>query len=189
MEIGQIKLVVLGGSLGKCTGNDNGVNTYATVAKSSWRRIEPYTKTGHQAFSSYLPNLMKPVIDKIGPGGIIADDIATFNLDTPNPGSIVESAQALAVHAFKFGRRFNKADPRAARDTPLVFDTGVRSGLSPFKYKFWVIINLSRSMWKVLEGAVPSFIGALYWGSSKHVVTLNSSSQPMTIISYRLIFV
>ena len=81
-------------------------------------------------------NLIKPIIDKLGPGGIITDDLATFDLDKPDSGSTVESAQALAVHAFDFGRRFNKAGPRAARDTPLVFDTGASSGLSPFKCDF-----------------------------------------------------
>ena len=81
-------------------------------------------------------NLIKPIIDKLGPGGIITDDLATFDLDNPDSGSTVESAQALAVHAFDFGRRFNKAGPRAARDTPLVFDTGASSGLSPFKCDF-----------------------------------------------------
>ena len=34
MEIVQIALVVLGGSIGKCAGNDDGVKNYATVVKS-----------------------------------------------------------------------------------------------------------------------------------------------------------
>ena len=63
-------------------------------------------------------NLIKPIIDKLGPGDSITDGLATFNLDNPDSGSTVESAQALAVHAFDFGRRFNKACPRAARDIP-----------------------------------------------------------------------
>ena len=78
-------------------------------------------------------DLIKPIIEKLGPGGIITDDLAMFYLDNPDSGSTVESAQVLAIHAFNFGRRFNKVGPRAARDTPLVFDTGASSGLSPFK--------------------------------------------------------
>ena len=79
-------------------------------------------------------NLVNPIIDKLGPGGIITDDLATFDLDNTDSGSTVESACALAVHAIDFGQRFNKAGHRAARDDPLVFDTGDSSGLSPFKY-------------------------------------------------------
>ena len=78
-------------------------------------------------------NLIKSIIDKLGPGGIITDDLAIFDLDNPDLGSTVESAQTLAIYAFHFGRRFNKAGPRSTRDTPLVFDTGASSGLSPFK--------------------------------------------------------
>ena len=47
-------------------------------------------------------NLIKPIIDKLGPGGIITAGLTTFDLDNPDPGSTVESAQALVVHTFKF---------------------------------------------------------------------------------------
>ena len=63
-------------------------------------------------------------------------ELTTFALDTPDPSGTIEGARALAVHANDFGRLFNKAGPRAALKTPLVFDTGASSGLSPFRSDF-----------------------------------------------------
>jgi hypothetical protein len=74
-------------------------------------------------------NLIKSIIDKLGLGDIINGDLITFDIDNHDSCSTVEIAQALAVHAFNFGQRFNKIGPRAERSTHLVFDTGANSGI------------------------------------------------------------
>ena len=104
-------------------------------------------------------NLIKPIIKRLGPGDIITGDLPTFNLDNPNSGSTVESAQALTVHAVDFGRRFNKAGPRAARDTPLVFDTGASSGLSPLKCNFLSDFKPAKIGVKCVTGGGSSIAG------------------------------
>ena len=79
--------------------------------------------------------LIEPIIDRIGPGGII-DDMDVFDLYTPNPEDSVDNVSALEVHAFDFGRRFNKAETNSECNCPLVFDTGASTSLSPFKSDF-----------------------------------------------------
>ena len=114
----------LGGSLGERAGNNNGVKSTLLfkVKMKEHRTLYKYwiSGTSHPIVQLECSdfNLIEPNIDKLGPGGISTDDLAMFNLDNPDSRSTVESAQALAVHAFNFGRRFNKAGPRAARDTP-----------------------------------------------------------------------
>ena len=79
--------------------------------------------------------MIKPIIDKLGPGGIISD-LPVFDLGSPNPADSVDDVSALAVHAFDFGRRFNKVETGNAFDCPLVFDTGASTGLTPSKCDF-----------------------------------------------------
>ena len=79
--------------------------------------------------------LIEPIIDRLGPG-VIINDLAAFYLDTPNPEDSVDNGSALAVHAFDFGRRFNKSETNSVSNFPLVFDTGLSTVLSPFKSYF-----------------------------------------------------
>ena len=74
----------------------------------------------------------EPIIDRLGPVGII-DDLAVFDLYTPYPEDSVDNVNALAVHAFDFGRLFNKAETSSVSNCPLVVDTGASTGLSPLK--------------------------------------------------------
>ena len=76
-------------------------------------------------------DLIKPIIDKLGPRGIISD-LPVFDLGSPNPEDYVDDVSALAVHAFDFGRQFNKVETGNAFDCPLVFDTGASTGLTQF---------------------------------------------------------
>ena len=80
--------------------------------------------------------MIEPIIDSIGTGGII-DDLAVFDLDTPDPEYSVDNASSLALHAFDFGSRFNKADTDSVFKFPLVFYTGVITALSLFKPGFF----------------------------------------------------
>ena len=79
--------------------------------------------------------LIQTIIDRLGTGGII-DDLAVFDLDTPNPEYSVDNVSALVMHAFYFGRRFKKADTDSVSNCPLVFDTGASTGLSYLKSDF-----------------------------------------------------
>ena len=79
--------------------------------------------------------LIEPIIYRLGTDGII-DYLAIFDLYTPDPEYSVANISALAVHAFDFGRRFNKAETNSVSIYPLVFDTGVSTGLSTFKSDF-----------------------------------------------------
>ena len=79
--------------------------------------------------------LIDPIFDRLDTGRII-DDLAVFDLDTTNPEDSVDNVSDLAVHAFDFGRCFNKADTNSVYKCPLVFDTGLSTGLSPFKSNF-----------------------------------------------------
>ena len=54
--------------------------------------------------------LIKPIIAKLGPGGIICGDLAVFDLVSPNLEDSVEAVSALAAHSFEYGRRFNKSE-------------------------------------------------------------------------------
>ena len=79
--------------------------------------------------------MIETIIDRLGPRRII-DDPSLFDLDTPGPEDSVDNVSALAVHAFDFGRCFNKADTSSVSNCPMVFDTGEITGLSPFKSDF-----------------------------------------------------
>ena len=78
---------------------------------------------------------IEPIIYRLGPGGII-DDLAVFDLHTPNPEDSAENVIYLLVHASDFGRSFNNSETSSVSSCPLVFDTGASTGLSPFKYYF-----------------------------------------------------
>ena len=79
--------------------------------------------------------LIETIIDRLVPGRII-DDLAVFDLDTPDLEDSVDNVSALAVHAFDFVRRFNKSKNNSVSNCPLVFDTGSSTGLSHFKSDF-----------------------------------------------------
>ena len=79
--------------------------------------------------------MIKPIINRLVTSGII-DDLAVFDLDTSDPEDSVDNVSDLAVHAFDFGRRFNKAETNSVSNCPLVFDTGSITGISPFKSCF-----------------------------------------------------
>ena len=80
-------------------------------------------------------DLVKPILDKLGPGGIIGGDLGTFNLEVPNQGGSVEHINTLVVHAHDFGKQI-KASSQSVFSCLLVFDTGASSRLSPFKSDF-----------------------------------------------------
>ena len=73
--------------------------------------------------------MIEPIIYRIGPGRII-DCLDVFYLDTHDPEYSVDNVSTLAVRAFDFGRRFNKADTSSVSNCPLVSDTGASIGLS-----------------------------------------------------------
>ena len=79
--------------------------------------------------------MIETIVDKLGTGGII-DILAVFDLDTPDTEDSVDNVSALVVHTVDFGSRFNKAETGSVSNCPLVFDTGVSTGLSPFKSDF-----------------------------------------------------
>ena len=89
-------------------------------------------------FKSECPdiNLVKPIIEKLGPGGIIGDGLTNFELGTPDPEDSVIAASAMLVHFLDLGRRFNKSVTSDVMTCPLVYDTGASSGLTPFKSDF-----------------------------------------------------
>ena len=62
--------------------------------------------------------------------------MAVFDLDITDLEDSVDNVSALLVHDFDFGSRFNKAETGSVSNCPLVFDTGVSTGLSPFKSDF-----------------------------------------------------
>ena len=71
----------------------------------------------------------------LGPGAIISD-LPGFDLGSPNPEDFIDDVSVLAVHAFDFGRQFNKVETGNAFDCPLIFDTGASTGFTPFKCDF-----------------------------------------------------
>ena len=79
--------------------------------------------------------MIESIVYRLDPGGII-NDLAVFYLDTPNPEDSVDNVSALAVHAFYFGRRINKADINRVSNCTLVLDTGGSTDLSPFRSDF-----------------------------------------------------
>ena len=80
-------------------------------------------------------DLSKPILDKLGPRGIIGGDLDTFDLEIPNSGGSVEHINTLVVHAHNFSKQL-KASAQSVFSCPLVFDTGASYGLSPFKSDF-----------------------------------------------------
>ena len=86
--------------------------------------------------------MIEPIIYRIGPGRII-DDLAVFDLNTPDPEYSFDNVSALALRSFNFGRCFNKTETNSVSNFPLVFDTGESTGLSPFKSDFFMTIKMS----------------------------------------------
>ena len=104
-------------------GKFNKQGVYADATRSDVRMIEPFTKHGPhdllQFFNLECPDikLIEMIIDRDVSGRII-DDLAVFDLDTPNPGDSVDNVSALVVHAFGFGGRLNKAETSSVSNCP-----------------------------------------------------------------------
>ena len=101
---------------------------YTAATRSAFWRIDPiyeaWTTGPPPIFNLEYPDikLIDPIIERLGPGRII-DDLAVFDLYTPDPEDSVDNVSALALHAFDFGKRFNKAETNSVYNCPLVFDT------------------------------------------------------------------
>ena len=122
-------------------GKFNKQGVYADATRSDVRMIEPFTKHGPhdllQFFNLECPDIkfIEPIIYRIVTGRVI-DNLVVFDLDTPDPEDSVDNIIALAVYAFDFCRRFNKAETNSVSNCPLVFDTWVSTCISPFKSDF-----------------------------------------------------
>ena len=79
--------------------------------------------------------MIKPIIEKLGPGRIIGD-LPGFDLGSPNPEDFIDDVSVFAVHAFDFGRQFNKVETGNVFNCPLILDAGVSTGFTPFKCDF-----------------------------------------------------
>ena len=130
--------------------------------------------------------MIETIIDRLSTGGII-DDLAVFDLDTPDPEYSVDTVSDLAIHAFDFGRRFNKADTNSVYNCPLVFDTGASTGISPFKsdflddYKNVTLVSKGLHEVSQLWAVVP------FYGSLLLVVAIIFTYRPTAITCLRQI--
>ena len=77
-------------------------------------------------------SLIQPLLLTLGPGGIPFKICALFDLDSPDPEESPESLDALGARANYLSQAFNKVETATSMNTPLVFDTGASSGLTPF---------------------------------------------------------
>ena len=77
----------------------------------------------------------KPILDNLGPGGIIGNGLDTFDLEILNPGGSVEYMNTRVVCACDFSKLF-KASAHGVFSFPLVFNRGASSRLALFKSDF-----------------------------------------------------
>ena len=143
MEISKIEVVFLGGSLDKCAGNDDGVKNYAIVANSSWRRIKPSKKLGHQAL--LLPSSSWSVLTLIWSSLLSTSlvHVASSLITQPHLTWIIpiQEVQLKVLKPWQYMHSTLVGDSTRLALEPqetshLVFDTEASPGLSPFKYIF-----------------------------------------------------